>query len=241
MRLRVDLLPRPPYDEPRTVVIDVLRATTSIALLLERGAREVWVTARARTARAAAGEGDLLLGEREGIPPEGFHHGTSPRELERLDVAGRRVYYTSDHLPLTLERLDRREGVWLASLRNAPALVARLEAEAPEAVALVCAGFRGAEALDDALAAGYLVRALEGRGLVRDPTDAARLSSALLAAFPNPAEGLWRSASGRFLHGLGYTDDLAVASWIGADEAVPELSEVRELDGRPLFRFVPAP
>jgi 2-phosphosulfolactate phosphatase len=144
MRLHVDLTPNPPYGDELVVVVDVLRATTSIALLLEAGAREVWVARSTRAVRERAAADDLLLGEKEGLPPEGFHHGTSPAALARVDVRGRRVFYTSDHLPAALERVDRTEGVWLASLRNAPHLVERLQAAKPDRVVLVCAGFRGA-------------------------------------------------------------------------------------------------
>ncbi|WP_457630083.1 2-phosphosulfolactate phosphatase [Oceanithermus sp.] len=238
MRLRVDLIPRPPYGESAVVMIDVLRATTSITILLERGAREVWVTPRVSTARQAAREGDLLLGEREGIPPEGFHYGTSPVELEKLDVAGRRVIYTSDNLPIALNRVDRNR-VYLAGFRNAAALLEKLIADDVESVAVVCAGFRGAEALDDALAAGFVARGLRLRlgGNLR-LGDAARLAASLLDAYANPVDGLWTSASGRFLNRLGYGDDLAAASLIDVSRTLPVLDRVRRIEGTPLYRFV---
>jgi 2-phosphosulfolactate phosphatase len=238
MRLRVDLIPRPPYGESAVVMIDVLRATTSITILLERGAREVWVTPRVSTARQAAREGDLLLGEREGIPPEGFHYGTSPVELEKLDVAGRRVIYTSDNLPVALNRVDRNR-VYLAGFRNAAALLEKLIADDVESVAVVCAGFRGAEALDDALAAGFVARGLRLRlgGNLR-LGDAARLAASLLDAYANPVDGLWTSASGRFLNRLGYGDDLAAASLIDVSRTLPVLDRVRRIEGTPLYRFV---
>ncbi len=239
MRLRVDLIPRPPYGESAVVLIDVLRATTSITVLLERGAREVWVTSRVSAARAFAREGDLLLGEREGIPPEGFHYGTSPRELEKLDVAGKKIIYTSDNLPGALEKVAHRERVYLAGFRNAAALLDRLQQDEADSVAVVCAGFRGAEALDDALAAGFLTRALRlRRGDDLRLSDAARLAASLLEAYPNPVEGLWTSASGRFLNRLGYGDDLAVAAWVDVNRALPALDKVKKVDGTALFRFV---
>lgn len=239
MRLRVDLTPNPPYGDEPIVVVDVLRATSSIGLLLERGAREVWVARHARAVREAARAGDLLLGEKEGLPPEGFHHGTSPAALARLDVAGRRVYYTSDHLPAALERIDRGENVWLGSLRNAPALVERLRTLDAEQITFVCAGFRGAEALDDALAAGLMVRALSAGREACELGDAARLSTALLGAAPDLLEALVSSASGRFLQGMGFADDLVVASWVGADRSLPVLQgTARGRFGR-LYRFVP--
>lgn len=241
MRLRVDLTPNPPYGDELVVVVDVLRATTSIGMLLEAGAREVWVTRSTRAARERAGAGDLLLGEKEGLPPEGFHYGTSPAALEPLDVRGKRVFYTSDHLPAALESADRSEGLWLASLRNAPALVERLHAENPARAVLVCAGFRGAEALDDALAAGLIVRALAARGRPLALGDAARLSASLPLAFPGPLEALVNSASGRFLSGMGFEADLVAASRVGADRTVPVLSGSERAAAGRLYRFIAAP
>jgi len=242
MRLRVDLIPRPPYGESAVVLIDVLRATTSITILLERGAREVWVTPRVSTARQVAKDGDLLLGEREGIPPEGFHYGTSPVELEKIDVSGKRIIYTSDNLPVALEKIAYRGRVYLAGFRNAAKLLDRLERDEVDSVAVVCAGFRGAEALDDALAAGFITRSLRLKlGSDLRLGDAARLAASLLDAYANPVDGLWASASGRFLNRLGYGDDLAVASLIDTSQILPALDKVRKVEGVPLYRFVARP
>ncbi len=241
MRLAVDLTPNPPYADETIVAVDVLRATTSIGMLLEKGAREVWVARSARAALAWAGADDLLLGEKEGLPPEGFHHGTSPAALARLEVRGRRVVYTSDHLPALLERLKRSQGVWLGSLRNAPSLVEQLRTSAPEAVRFVCAGFRGAEALDDALAAGLFVRALQGAREITELEGAARICTALFDRFSHPLEGLVASASGRFLRSMGFEDDLATAARVGADRTVPKLAGSELTAAGPLFRFLPVP
>jgi len=241
MSLRVDLTPDPPYGEGIAVLEDVLRATTSIGMLLETGAREVWATRSTRGACERARQGDLLLREKEDWMPEGFHHGTSPTALERIDVHGRRVFCTSGHLPAALESVNRNADVWLASLRNAPAVVERLDAEAPSQAALVCAGFRRAEALDDALATGLIVRALAARDGSFALGNAARLSASLPVANPNPLEALATSASGRFLQGMGFEADLVTASRVGADRTVPvQQGSERSRTGL-LYRFVAAP
>ncbi len=241
MRLRVDLLPRPPYGESVVVLIDVLRATTSITMLLQLGAKEVWVSPNAQSARATARAGDLLLGEKEGIPPQGFHYGTSPLELEKLDVAGKKVFYTSDNLPRALRELGYAGTVYLAAFNNVSSLISRTAQEEPESIALVCAGFKGVEALDDSLAAGFIVRSLQRRHHNLELSDAARLAAALLGAFAQPLDGLWESASGRFLHELGYADDLAVASLVHVSDTLPVLSKTRKIDGVTLYRFTSEP
>jgi 2-phosphosulfolactate phosphatase len=78
------------------IVVDTLRASTTMAILLER-AREVIVVRSVKDARALAAEqpGSLLAGERDGLPPEGFDLGNSPVAARHFDCAGRPVIFTS--------------------------------------------------------------------------------------------------------------------------------------------------
>ncbi len=236
MRVRVELLPRGPYAD-LVLLVDVLRASTSIALLFEKGAREVWVTGSLRLAREL--EADLTLGEREGLPPEGFAHGTSPAEILSLDLAGKSVAYTSENLPRALERAGDAKHLLLGAFVNAPAAVQAARRLAGKEIAVVAAGHGGEEALDDALASGFLAKKLiRGREEVQ-VNDGARIATALLKAFPDPQEALWQSASGQLLHARGFTEDLAHASIIGRTRQVPRLAERRQVRGVGLFRFLP--
>ena len=234
MRVRVDLLPHMPAPDV-AVIVDVLRASSAIALLLGRGASEVWVTASLRAARNLEG---LKLGEREGLPPEGFHHGTDLKTLSKIEVEGRRIVYTSENLPRALAALRGTPRLFLGSFRNARALLAKLEGGTRE-VRLVASGHRGRVALDDTLAAGFLAKRLvraggEGEG------DGFLLATRLLKAFPDPQEGLWQSEVGRWLAGLGFTEDLALATLISHDPVVPELVRQEEALGRPVYVFARA-
>ncbi|MFP4174123.1 MAG: 2-phosphosulfolactate phosphatase, partial [Candidatus Hydrogenedentota bacterium] len=77
------------------IVVDALRASATAAVLLDRGARELIAVRGVETARQAqaAAPGALLLGERGGLPPEGFDGGNSPRLIP--DVKGRLVVFTT--------------------------------------------------------------------------------------------------------------------------------------------------
>ncbi len=235
MRVRVELWPRGPYPDV-AVLVDVLRASTSIGLLLARGAREVWVTGSLRAAREFPA--DLRLAEREGLPPEGFHHGTSPVELLRLPAAGLRVVYTSENLPRALDLTRGARAVFLAGLRNARAAAGAAARAARQEVAVVAVGHRGREALDDVLGAGFLAKKLLRSLPGAEPDDGARIAASLLRAFPDPQEALWQSASGRLLRSLGQAEDLAQASLIARDPAAPRLAGLERHRGRTLYRFV---
>lgn len=78
------------------IVVDTLRASTTVAILLER-AREVIVVRTVEDARALAAQrpGALLVGERQGLPPAGFDLGNSPVAARSFNCTGRSVIFTS--------------------------------------------------------------------------------------------------------------------------------------------------
>jgi 2-phosphosulfolactate phosphatase len=95
MRIDVVLLPGQVIEPTHSlfVVVDVLRASSSIVTLLESGAWRVVPAPSVEGARALKETlpDHLLCGERSGVPPEGFDFGNSPAEFTRVDVAGRAV------------------------------------------------------------------------------------------------------------------------------------------------------
>jgi 2-phosphosulfolactate phosphatase len=243
MHVRVDLLPHGSYSGEVVVIIDALRSCTAAPLLFDRGLATLFMTPSVRTARRAAAEsGHLLLGERGGVPPEGFNHSNSPADLLRLDFTGRSAILVSDNAPVVLGLLGDAHEVLLGSLYNATAaarLAVRLAEASGSSIRLVCSGFDGQEDLDDTLTAGFL--AAEIRRLVPETVleGAARLSLSLLQAFPDPVEAFWHSTAGRFLRKLERADDLAVAARVSSSDQVPRLSRPAGTvpDGSQLYRF----
>jgi 2-phosphosulfolactate phosphatase len=245
MRLKVDLLPRGPYADV-VLVVDVLRATTTAPLLFERGLETLFVTPSLKAARAYAAEGGhLLLGERDGLPPEGFNYGASPADLSQVDFSGRTAVMTTQNGPRTLPVVQDARVVLLGSFYNARAAAEAAVELARDEVGVVCAGHEGNESLEDTLAAGFLARRIERALEARDGAeplelrDAARLAIALLRAFPDPQEALVQSVAGRILARLGLHEDLAHASLISQTAMVPVLREVLATDAGPIYRFEP--
>ncbi|PZA08252.1 MULTISPECIES: 2-phosphosulfolactate phosphatase [unclassified Meiothermus] len=234
MRLRVDLSPNPTYPD-LAVVVDVFPGS-AVSLLLARGAREVWVAPSLRSARLLAEPGDVLLGEQEGIPPEGFHRGLSFRDLESADMRGLRCVVHAPSLARALAFQAPR--AVLGHFRNAKALLAAVPRLAREEVALICA----AETLGDPqsagsgepsqanmLAAGFFAKRLE-QALSFTTMQGASLATHLLSLFPDPQEALFGSGEGQRLHRMGRDEDIALASLIGFDRVVPLLQETRLLE-----------
>src|SRR6266542_2209149 len=148
------------------VVVDVLRATSTIAQALASGYERVLCAAEIDEARAlrASLPDSLLGGERKAVRVEGFDVGASPREFlePRAETL---ILSTTNGTSAILEAAEHCEEVFLGSLLNLNAVA---EVGRGKDAVIVCAGFQGAFALDDAYCAGRIVHLLDS-----ERTDAA--------------------------------------------------------------------
>jgi len=208
-------------DAPLGIVVDVLRATSTISQALASGYERVYCCREvdeARALRDQLGEG-LLGGEREAVRIEGFDVGASPREFLGEPRARSVIFSTTNGTRAILETASRADEVLLGSLLNLDAVAAAAR-ERGEDVVIVCAGFQGRFALDDAYCAGRIVQLLDG-----ERTDAAIAAEAVARAFPSAHEALLARTYGP----PGLEDDIAFCAQVSALDAVPRLS--RMVDG----------
>ena len=194
MRIDVAFTPAEAGDAPTGIVVDVIRATSTICQALAAGYRRVLCTAEieeARAVRAELQEG-VLGGERENVVIDGFDLGNSPREyLEpRAETL---VLTTTNGTRAIVSAAARCERVFVASLLNLAA-VTEAAREAGEDVVVVCAGVQGTLALDDAFVAGRIVESLDAERL-----DAAEAAVRLAASWSGAEEAFRASRSGRNL------------------------------------------
>ena len=166
MRVHVAFTPDEAAAAPTGVVIDVIRATSTICQALDSGYERVWCAAEVEDARALSGEGVTLGGERLGVRIEGFDLGNSPREY--LEPRGTTLAMsTTNGTRAIVTAAERCERVYIASLMNLEAVTERARSHG-EDVAVFCAGVKGAFALDDAYVAGRVAEELalraHGRG-----------------------------------------------------------------------------
>jgi 2-phosphosulfolactate phosphatase len=169
------------------VVVDVIRATSSIAQALASGYERVLCCAEiddARAFRAELGDEAVVGGERSAVVIEGFDVGASPREFAGAPKAKTLILTTTNGTRAILTAVARCEVVLLASLLNLSALAAAVRAAGGD-VAIICSGFKGAFALDDAYCAGRIVAELDG-----ERSDAAIAAEVVARAWPTPLEGL---------------------------------------------------
>lgn len=206
IQIAVSLLPGhlPPNSLPGStaVVIDVLRASTTIVHALAAGARAVVPCAELDEARRVAQElgpaERLLGGERGGLPIAGFDLGNSPGEYTRQRVANRLVIFTTTNGTRALAACRAARQVLVAAPVNAAAVIRRLSGE--PRVHLVCAGTDGRITREDVLFAGLLVVRLSGvaaaaRGADVELNDEAVLARDVFRAVAPAPEGLLPAAN----------------------------------------------
>ncbi len=212
------------------VVIDVLRATTTMVFALVAGATAIFPCREVEEARELAGgmrAGRVLLaGERQGRPLSGFDLGNSPRECTSAKVREMSVVMTTTNGTRALLAAASAQRVLLASFVNFSAVCEQLKGE-KRPIHIVCAGDQGRLALEDTLCAGglvdFLCRPERGPGKV-DLNDAARIAWDCFEVHGPILEGaLMVSAGGVHLAGLGYDDDIRTAARVDQFTLVPEL------------------
>ena len=167
------------------VVLDILRATSSMITALANGAEQILPVATIEEALAAKAEHPeaLLCGERDGLRITAaqtggteFDLGNSPREYTAEMVAGKTLITTTTNGTRALGACANAEYTLIDSFLNLTATAEHLRATAPENLVLVCSGTYEDAALEDTLAAGALADALWGKyDECDDATQTARL------------------------------------------------------------------
>ena len=219
MKVRVGFTPAEQVSAPLGIVIDVLRATSTICQALASGVERVVCVGEVDDARALAGPGVALAGERGNVRIDGFDFGNSPREFTSVTQPGtgtRLVLTTTNGTRLLLAAAARCEEVLVASLLNFGAVVEA--ARAAGEVAILCAGVEGAFAIDDAYVAGRLAAALDG-----EPDDAAVAAVRLAAAFDSPETAIGSGISAANIRGAGLDDDIPFCARESVLDVVPRV------------------
>jgi 2-phosphosulfolactate phosphatase len=220
VRIHVAFTPEEAAAAPTGVVIDVIRATSTICQALASGYDRVLCAAEVEDARALASNGDVTLGgERLGVRIDGFDLGNSPREyLEARTTT--LAMSTTNGTRAIVTAAERCERVLIASLLNLAAVTDAARAHADD-VAIFCAGVKGSFALDDSYVAGRIAAMLGG-----ERTDAAEAAVRLAASYPTAEEAFRASRSGRNLinHGPELEADIPYCAQESVLAVVPRLT-----------------
>ena len=246
MKISVHLLPELTSPEElagdTVVVIDILRATTTINYALAAGATKVIPCLDVDEARDLACKqlGKVLLGgERGGKKIDGFDCGNSPAEYTTELVSGATIVFTTTNGTKALSLTTGCDRVLIGAFVNLSAIVSAVVDV--EHLHLLCAGTNGEITREDVLFAGAVVERLTGlpalkskgdttQSMPSEYNDAARLAQAAWESIGDNryspgslAAELRDTQGGRNLIGIGLQDDLPRAGMLDEFVIVPEL------------------
>jgi 2-phosphosulfolactate phosphatase len=220
MRVKVGFTPGEQVAAPVGIVIDVLRATSTICQAFSAGYERVVCVGEVDEARTLAGEGVALGGERQNVRPEGFDYGNSPREFAGGAATHTTlVLTTTNGTRLLLAAAARCDSVLVGSLLNLDAVVGAVLASGAAEVALLCAGVGGRFAIDDAYVAGVLAGAIGG-----EPDDPALAAIRLAGSFDSDEEGIGGGVSAENIRRVGLDDDIPWCAQRGLLDVVPRVT-----------------
>lgn len=215
MRVHVAFTPAEAGHASTAIVVDVLRATSTIAQALASGYRRVLCCREVEEAlelRVRLGDG-VLAGERKGVAIPGFDLGNSPREFTE-PLGETLVFTTTNGTRAILAAAANADTVLVGSLLNLDAVAAA--ACGTGDVEVVCAGLQGAFTIEDAYCAGRIAERLGG-----ERSDAAEAAVRLARSFAGAEEGL--SASENPEHAR-LADDIAWCARESVLDVVPRLA-----------------
>ncbi len=208
------------------VVIDVLRATSTVTAALAAGARGIYPVASTeealRLVQSLGRDDTLLCGERKGARIEGYDLGNSPGEFTPELVDGKRVVMDTTNGTPALLAVAEADRVVATCFANIAATAAALHDAAD--VLVVCAGSEDAFALEDAVCAGALVSALGGPGR-HAFDDGARAAYVLASRWRVDPEFLAGTSAGQGLIGLGLEADVRWCAQRDVVDLVPEMRD----------------
>lgn len=232
MRLDVFFTPlqvKPSDTAGRLVaIVDVLRASTTVATALGNGAKTVIPLERADEVIFRSKEFErsqiLLAGEQKMHAITGFDLGNSPQAFTREAVEGKTILLTTTNGTRALLGVQGARDIVIASYVNFTAVLAMMKVAASSNtdIAIVCAGDEGSFTLEDAACAGRYVRAIPKRAESVVANDAAAASMLIERKYGDNIEKVFKESShGQALESAGFGDDLAAAAEVDSYAVVP--------------------
>lgn len=214
------------FIQKTVIVIDVLRATSTIVTALAHGCSAVVPVETVNQAKQLQEPGDLLGGERYCKKIAGFQYGNSPFEYRGAGLSGKRVILTTTNGTRAIQKSQKAYRVLAGSMLNAMAC-AKTAYALNRNIAIVCAGTQDEFCLEDGLCAGLLIRHLEQLGERKPETN--DLGLAMKLAYDSACERIDQTlldcASGKKLSKLGQKDDVLFCAQRNVFDLVPVLKD----------------
>ncbi|MDD8019479.1 MAG: 2-phosphosulfolactate phosphatase [Bacteroidota bacterium] len=213
--------------DKNVVVIDVLRASSTVIAALNNGAREIIPVNTIESAVKVSGNlfGDVVLrgGERNGKIIEGFNLGNSPFEYTEEAVKGKSIILCTSNGSPAMWKARYAKNLLIAGFVNVSAVVERIK-EIKDDIYILCAGKLTQFCIEDAVSAGMIIKQLMDDDQEFEFNDS---GVAAFALYKNASKSLVKMAKasdhGKYLMEIGFEKDLEFCTSVDMFDAVPEL------------------
>ena len=210
-------------DDFIVVLVDILRATTTICTAIANGVEAIIPVATHEEARRLKAEGFLVASETDGVQVDFADFGNSAFSFTRDAVGGKTLVYCTTNGTRALEIAKAASSIAIGAFINLSALTEWLERQQKDVVVL-CSGWKNKFCLEDALFAGALTRRLLATDLFETRCDSAQASM-----------DLWRLAEGDVLDYIEKAAQRHRLKKLGLDDVIPYSFEHDQVDVVPVF------
>ncbi|MEX0779667.1 MAG: 2-phosphosulfolactate phosphatase [Balneolales bacterium] len=211
------------------VVIDVLRACSSIVTALNNGAKSVIPVADMGAAGQIAMNLDptsfVMCGERDGEKIAGYQLGNSPFEYTEEAVGKKTLILNTTNGTRAISKCSQAKKVIIGCFLNLNSVIEELKAADSEII-LICAGWKNRISMEDMLCAGAIIHGVYGGSLSLQSTDGAKVAFGLYEKYGNQiSEVVQTSNHATRLKGLNSADDIAYCTQINKINKIPSFTE----------------
>ncbi len=211
------------------VIIDVLRASSSIVTALNNGAKAIIPVAdmgeASKIAQNVDSENYLLCGEKDGVKIEGYDLGNSPVEFTKEIVGGKTLIFNTTNGTKAIKKASGSQNIYVAAFLNVSAIVKALKTQKKDIV-LLCAGWKGRLAFEDVLLAGNIIHLLGDGTLPEDSRDGAKVAYGLYEKYGSDITSVVHQTNhaSRLKEIIG-TDDIDYCCQVDITDILPRLKE----------------
>ena len=214
------------------VVIDVLRSSTTIAVALNNGAREIIPVESIENAVKISGSlfGDVTLrgGERNGKTIQGFNLGNSPLEYTEATVKGKSIIFCTTNGSVAMYKSRFAQNLAIGSFVNITKIIGFIK-EVKQDFLLICAGRANAFSnfsLEDAVCAGMIVHKLAGgKPAAVEVTDSSLAAQSLYKTYGRSLLKMMKNTEhGKYLTEIGFLEDIKIAATVDSYAILPVLT-----------------
>lgn len=211
------------------VVIDVLRASSTIVTALLNGAKGIVpvedMGEASRISQSIDSENLLLCGEKDGIKIEGYDLGNSPLEYTPETVAGKTLVFNTTNGTKAIKKGEGADNLYIASFLNLTAVVSELKATDKDII-LVCAGWRGRLGLEDLLLAGAIIYNLSDQRGASDLRDGSKVALGIYEKYRDDLlTVILNSNHAVRLNNIAGEEDIRYCSQVDICDLLPELND----------------